>query len=62
MHQILLKKKLEAENTFFDVSPMCVSETEASLLMSGQPAPQEAEPNPAESSVSSAGERTLVPL
>ncbi|XP_051733799.1 uncharacterized protein cenpt [Ctenopharyngodon idella] len=33
-------------------------ETEASLLMSGQPALQEAEPNPAESSVSSAGERT----
>lgn len=41
---------------------MCVSETEASLLMSGQPALQEAEPNPAESSVSSAGERTLVAL
>lgn len=40
---------------------MCVSETEASLLMSGQPALQESEPNPAESSVSSAGERTLVP-
>lgn len=38
---------------------MCVSETEASLLMSGQPALQEAEPNPAESSV---GERTLVAL
>ncbi|XP_067279312.1 uncharacterized protein cenpt [Pseudorasbora parva] len=33
-------------------------ETEASLLMSGQPALQEAELNPAESSVSSAGERT----
>ncbi|KAK7131526.1 hypothetical protein R3I94_016599 [Phoxinus phoxinus] len=33
-------------------------ETEASLLMSGQPALQIAEPNPAESSVSSAGERT----
>ncbi|XP_077050363.1 uncharacterized protein cenpt [Siphateles boraxobius] len=33
-------------------------ETEASILMSGQPALQVAEPNPAESSVSSAGERT----
>ncbi|CAM4665458.1 unnamed protein product [Leuciscus chuanchicus] len=33
-------------------------ETDASLLMSGQPALQIAEPNPAESSVSSAGERT----
>lgn len=41
---------------------MCVSETEASLLMSGQPALQIAELNPAESSVSSAGERTLVTL
>ncbi|KAK2872358.1 hypothetical protein Q8A67_022255 [Cirrhinus molitorella] len=33
-------------------------ETESSLLMSGQPALQESEPNLAESSVSSAGERT----
>ncbi|XP_016424496.1 glutamic acid-rich protein isoform X2 [Sinocyclocheilus rhinocerous] len=33
-------------------------ETEASLLMSGQPALQASEPNPAEASVSSAGERT----
>ncbi|XP_073681152.1 uncharacterized protein cenpt [Garra rufa] len=33
-------------------------ETESSLLMSGQPAFQESDPNPAESSVSSAGERT----
>lgn len=40
---------------------MCVSETESSLVMSGQPALQESDPNP-ESSVSSAGERTLVPL
>lgn len=40
---------------------MCVSETESSLVMSGQPALQESDPNP-ESSVSSGGERTLVPL
>ncbi|XP_016325660.1 transcriptional regulator ATRX-like isoform X2 [Sinocyclocheilus anshuiensis] len=33
-------------------------ETEASLLMSGQPALQASEPNPAEASMSSAGERT----
>ncbi len=41
------------------MTPTCVSETEASLLMSGQPALQESEPNPAESS---AGDRTSVPL
>lgn len=40
---------------------ICFSDTDASMLMSGQPAVQEADPHQ-DSSVSSAGEKTFVPV
>lgn len=44
-----------------EIKMSCFSDTEASLLMSGQPAVQEADQHP-DSSVSSAGEKTSVPV